>query len=348
LAAASRKVGRGLPFAQCLATANVLQFSASIDPDRRLDVMTSFARIRSVLGIAPVLAVVAWAYWPTLAAMADKWSSDAQYSHGFLVPAFAVFLLWHRRRLIPSTDVGARARVLGLLLVVAAVALHLVSAYYFFDALGMISLLPLLAGICCCWGGAPALRWAWPAIGFLVFMLPLPYRVEGALSHPLQRLATVCSTYVLQTLGFAAVSEGNVIILDNARIGVVEACNGLGMLVTFFAMTTAAVLVIRRHWLEKLLLIPTAIPIAVIANVIRITVTGMLHALVGTEIADRVFHDLAGWLMMPLAVVLLWLEIRLLGLLLQDPEPDGVPVIGLGVPVTPAARLEPVGAGKAI
>src|SRR5262249_35685267 len=154
----------------------------------------------------------------------------------------------------------------------------------------------------------PVLRWSWPAIAFLVFMLPLPFRVEVALSHPLQRVATYLSTYALQTLGFAAVSEGNIIILDNVRIGVVEACNGLGMLVTFVAMTTATVLIVRRSWIETVLILLSAIPIALLANVLRITTTGILHAEVGGQIGDIVFHDLAGWLMMPIALCLLWLE----------------------------------------
>src|SRR5205085_3020112 len=140
---------------------------------------------------------------------------------------------------------------------------------------------PVLAGTCVCLGGRPALWWAWPAIAFLMFMLPLPYRAELALSHPLQSFATFCSTYSLQTLGFAAVSEGNVIILDNTRIGVVEACNGLGMLVTFFAMTTGTVLIVRRSLIEMLVIIVSAVPIALIANVTRITGTSILHVLVG-------------------------------------------------------------------
>jgi exosortase len=297
--------------------------------------------MRYPIGLAVFGAVLLWAYWPTLGAMAEKWSTDPQYSHGFLVPAFAAYLLWHRRRLLPEPVTPPSTW--GLVLIGCGVALNLAGAYVFFDWLDMVSLLPVLAGFCLCYGGRPVLRWAAPSIGFLVFMLPLPYRLEVALSHPLQRLATLSSTYVLQTLGFAAVSEGNIIILDDARIGVVEACNGLGMLVTFFAMTTATVLVVRRSLLETLLIVLSAVPIAIIANVVRITLTGILHAKVGSEAADVVFHDLAGWLMMPLALGLLWAEMRLLALLLLEPEPDDLPVVGLGV----AARPKPaVRAGR--
>jgi exosortase len=286
-----------------------------------------------------------WAYWSTLTAMAEKWSTDAQYSHGFIVPAFAVFLLWHRRRML--SDALSPPSRWGLPLVASGLAVHFAGAYLYFDSLSMVSLLVVLAGLFFTCGGGPMLRWALPSIAFLVFMLPLPFSVESALSHPLRRFATYLSTYTLQTIGFAAVSEGNVIILDNARIGVVEACNGLGMLVTFFAMTTAAVLVVRRTLLESLLVVASAIPIALIANVIRITVTGILHVEVGGQVADIVFHDLAGWLMMPVALCLLWVEFRVLAWVLIEPEPDGLPVLGLGVPARPSGKAEavhPVGA----
>src|SRR5262249_38051277 len=94
--------------------------------------------------------------------------------------------------------------------------------------------------------------------------------------------------------------------------GVVEACNGLGMLVLFFAIATAVAILIRRSFVEKAIIIASAAPIAVVANVIRITVTGLLHVTVGGEGANRFFHDFAGWLMMPVALGLLWLELHLM------------------------------------
>src|SRR5438552_2908013 len=131
--------------------------------------MALAARSRYLLGLPVVGAVLLWAYWPTLFAMADKWSTDPQYSHGFLVPAFAGYLLWHRRRLLPS-PLAASSRW-GMVLILFGIGLHLAGAYFFFDTLSMLSLLPMLAGICVCVGGRPALRWAWPSIAFLVFML---------------------------------------------------------------------------------------------------------------------------------------------------------------------------------
>jgi exosortase len=159
--------------------------------------------------------------------------------------------------------------------------------------------------------GWPGLGLLWPALAFLLFMVPLPFRLEVALAHPLQRIATLISTLALQTLGFAAFSEGNTIRMGAIRIGVVEACSGLSMLMIFFALCTAVAMLTRRPIWERLLVVASAVPIALLANILRIVVTGVLHKVVGKEMADFVFHDLAGWLMMPLALGMLWLGYRL-------------------------------------
>ncbi len=208
-----------------------------------------FTVFQVALAVATFAMAFVWAYGPTAAVMADKWATDPQYSHGFLVPVFAAYLLWHRRQLFPKTP--TTVGVAGMIAMGCGVALHLTGAYLYIDALSALSVVPLLIALCLLCGGWGTLRWAWPSIGFLLFMLPLPFRLEIALSHPLQRLATLCGTYCLQTMGLAVVAEGNIIIMENARIGVVEACNGLGMLVTFFAMTVGTVLLVRRSFIEK-------------------------------------------------------------------------------------------------
>ena len=272
-----------------------------------------------MIGLLLLAPLLLWAYWGGLCNVAERWSTDPQYSHGYLVVAFALVLLWLRRDRLAG--VVARPTWWGVPLLAVGTFLHLAGAYLYYDWVDVASLIPSLAGLCLALAGWGVLRWAWPAVAFLGFMLPLPYRLEVALAYPLQRLATLGSTYLLQTLGFATVAEGNVIVMDEVRIGVVQACNGLGMLLTFFALATAVAMVQRRPVLDKVFIVLSALPIAVLANLIRITATGVLHATVGTEIADLVFHDLAGWVMMPLALGMLWIELWGLSRLLVEPPP---------------------------
>ena len=303
-------------------------------------VLSPRLRLAPLAPLALTLAALLWAFWPTLLDLAQTWSTNPQYSHGFLVPVFAGFLLWLRR---DRLDLAAlKPSWWGLPLVAAGIALRLFATYKYYVSLEAVGLMPCVAGLVLLLGGRAAWRWAWPAVLFLGFMIPLPYSLATALSGPLQRLATVTSTYVMQTLGLPALAEGNVILLDDHQIGIVEACSGLRMLVVFFALATAVVLVIGRPLLDRLLIIASAIPIALVSNIIRVTATGVMHEMGQSELANTFFHDVAGWLMMPLALGMLWIELKLLALLIIE-VPAGV------VPPAPASRRAgPAARGPAV
>jgi exosortase len=288
-----------------------------------------------------VLALV-WAYWTTLGDMAQRWARDPQYSHGYLVPGFAVLLLCLRRRQLAGDVAGSW---LGWPVLVLGLALRLVGAFFYFVWLDDVSLLPCLAGLFLLFGGRTGLRWAWPAVAFLLFMVPLPHRVSVSMAAPLQDFATTTSTFLLQTLGFPALAEGHIIRLNEVEIGIVEACSGLRMLVIFFALSTGVALVIRRALWEKLVLVFSAVPIALAVNVVRITVTGILHETVGSEWANAVFHDLAGWLMMPLALAALGLELHLLNRLFLEPV-GGRALSGVGLRPPATGRAAPAVPGQ--
>jgi exosortase len=186
----------------------------------------------------------------------------------------------------------------------------------------LVSLIPCLAACCLAVGGWPLLRWAGPSIGFVLFMMPLPFSVETAISGPLRRVSTLASAFLLQTLGFPAVAEQNIILVDEVQIGVVEACSGVGMIITLFALTTTAAYFCERPPWQKAVIVASTVPIAVFANVLRITLTGVLYELASSDAADLFYHDLAGWIMMPVALVLLWLEFKLLANLFVEVQID--------------------------
>jgi exosortase len=203
------------------------------------------------------------------------------------------------------------------------------------EPLDAISLLPTAFGLVLLAGGWSVLAWSWPAVAFLAFMMPLPFSLEITLAQPLRGLATTMSTYALQTLGCPAIAEGNIIIIDDIQLGVEEACSGLGMLMTFFALATALAMIVQAPLTDRLILVASAIPIAVCVNVIRITATGVAYHLAGRDssVAQMIYHDLAGWLMMPLALAMLWVELKFLAnLLVEEPELAPTPFVqGLGI-----------------
>ncbi|MBI1832742.1 MAG: exosortase/archaeosortase family protein, partial [Planctomycetes bacterium] len=302
----------------------------------------------AVLGLA-----VLWTYWTTLAKLAWRWSEDPQYSHGYLVPAFALYLLWLRRDQIATRLWTGNA--LGLALLGLAAGLRLAGARFHLEYLDQISLLPCVSGLFMLAGSWPAFFWSWPAVAFLAFMVPLPHNVSLALSAPMQSFATTVSTFCLQVIGLPAVAEGNVILLNEIELGIVEACSGLRMLVVFFALSTGVAILIAKPLWEKLVVAGSAIPIALASNVLRITITGVFYDSFGANFGGAFFHDLAGWLMMPLGLIFLGIELWILSTLLieRSTEPalatstslqrvDAAPLGLYASEPAPVSKAEPV------
>lgn len=266
--------------------------------------------------LAVILAVMALAYWRAMWMLTHIWRQP-DYSHGYLVPFFAALLLWVRRDLYQPARM--RGSWWGVPLIGAAALLYVAAEILGMKLIGVFSLIPCIAGVVLICGGWSMLRWTWPAILCLGFMIPLPLSMEVMATAPLRRIGTIASTYLLQTFGLGAVAEGNVITLSEHQIGVAEACSGLRMLMSSAALAYGLAFIIQRPLWERLIILLSAIPIALATNVFRIVLTGLCYEFAGAELAEKVFHDFAGWLMMPMAIGLLWLLMAILSRLVIEP-----------------------------
>jgi len=251
---------------------------------------------------------------------------NPKYSHGWLVPVFTAILLWLRYEPFGPVTIGARWA--GVALLAGGVGLRCLATYYPSHVLEMDSFVPAVMGVFLLVGGWKTLRWAGPAIAFLIFMFPLPGFLDARLLGPLQKVATLSSTYLLQTMGIPSYSEGNRIVIGEVELGVVEACSGLRMLTIFAALAVAITLVTERPLWERIVIILSAVPIALASNIIRITVTALLYLTVGPDLVERVFHDLDGLFMVPLALGLLYIEFQILSNLVIDDSAAGPLQIG--------------------
>jgi exosortase len=254
--------------------------------------------------------------------VADAWEQP-EYSHGYLIPLFAAVLLWLQREPFEET-VPAWHRWCGVGLVCLGIAMRLFGARNVLFTVDYVSFIPCLLGIFVMVGGLNVLRWAGMPIAFLVFMIPLPGFMRDNLLRPLQDWATKASVYALQTLGVEVYNEGTTMYLELRAMNVEEACSGLRMLTIFLALAVAiAMIVTTRPWWERLIIVASAVPIALMVNAIRITITGLLYSLnVNDEFAEMVFHDFAGWIMMPLALGFLYLELHILSQLFIGVSPS--------------------------
>jgi exosortase len=294
------------------------------DPSQRMPLL--------ILGGLVVLLVLA--YWDMFTITSGEWS-DPLYSHGWIVPVFALGLMWIRWE--PFGPVPAAERWLGLLLLAGGLSFRLVGTYFSSNPIDQLSFLPSIFGVFMLVGGFNVIRWAGPALGFLVLMFPLPSFLERAIHLRLQTLASMASTFVLQTMGIAAYRQGNVINIAglDMPLTVAEACSGLRMLTIFVALAVAMVFLVERPWWDKLIILLSSVPIALIVNIIRITVTGLAYLWFGqdSEFVKKLAHDYAGYFMMPMALGLLWIELQILE--------------RLTIPVE-TAQLRPIGGGRGV
>jgi exosortase len=259
-----------------------------------------------------LVGAIVLAYWNMLAFTASYWNKGL-YSHGWIVPLIAGYLFWIRKRRL--TEVPDIDRWVGVGLLAASLGLRVWASYYDYNNPERASFIGALLACTLIAGGRSMLKWSWPAILFLCFMYPLPSVLENTLLMKLQTAATIMSTVVLQTLGIAAARAGNVISIDTIEdLTVAEACSGLRMLTIFGAMSVALVMIIDRPWWDKLVILLSAVPIALVSNMVRIVTTGLLLMAFGqkTPWLDQIIHDWAGFAMMPVGLGLLWVELAIL------------------------------------
>ncbi|RIK74952.1 MAG: exosortase [Planctomycetota bacterium] len=260
-----------------------------------------------------LIAAIVLAYENMIRFTATYWAKD-MYSHGYIVPLFAAYLFWVRRR--PLVDAEPIERWAGVALAAASLGFRVYAAYYDYNNFERLSFLGAVLSVCLIVGGKRMLRWAGPALGFLVFMFPFPAVLENTMLVELQHWASAMSTWVLQTLGISAARQGNTISIDTLAtpLEVAEACSGLRMLTIFGAMSVAMVMIIDRPWWDKLVILLSAVPIALASNVIRIVTTALLYLAFGQETPwlNQIIHDWAGFAMMPIGLGLLWIELAIL------------------------------------
>jgi exosortase len=255
------------------------------------------------------------------------------YNHGFLIPILAGFLLWLRRQ--PFAPASTGEIWAGSILIIVATLARVAASFYVMFTLDRLSFLVCLFGVFLIVGGLRALRWAAPPIAFMVFMFPWPGFMTDHIMRPLQTLATIISTYSLQTMGIDAFRDGNRILLENAEANVAEQCSGLRMLTIFIAMSIALAMISahRPIWERIFIVFPSSPAIALVVNSIRITLYAVFLSLgYDEDSVQRVFHDAAGLVMMPMALGLLFLEVHLLSrIVIEDEAPAFSPGFGQNV-----------------
>jgi exosortase len=263
-----------------------------------------------------VLLAFFWSYRQGLVELWHVWCRSDEYSSGFLVPFLAAYVLWSKRDDITRPRI--KPAMAGALAFGAAQAFRLFGLYYMYGSAERLSIILSIAALVVLLFGWQLFRKVSPVLIFLFLMLPLPNRLQAAVALPLQHLATTSAVFCLETIGYEVLQEGNLIHIGQATIAVSEACNGLRMITAFFVISGLVVLLVKRDWWEKLIVLVSSIPVALLCNTCRLTITSLAFTVLSGEQWEKVFHDFGGYAMMPLALMIvvaeLWLLARLTSL----------------------------------
>lgn len=250
-----------------------------------------------------LLALLVALYAGIIPEMVREWSQNENNSHGFIIPLIAAYFLWQRRGRLLDAPVAPNAAGL-LVLVLGGLMLslgYLATEYFTMRA----SLIVILAGLTLALFGTQTFRVVAFPLFFLVFMIPIPMVIYNAVAFPLKLLVSNVSVWVLKAVGVVVLREGNIIMLPDMVLEVADACSGIRSLVSLLALGMAYAVVLPLRTGHRIALVLSAIPIAIVANIIRVIVTGLLVEYVSPDAARGFFHEFAGMAVFAFALALL-------------------------------------------
>lgn len=262
------------------------------------------------LPYAIVAALLVAIYYRIAGKLVYDWYTIPDYSHGFLVPVFAGYLIWDKRRKLSATPVHQTWR--GLPLIVCAIILLILGVYGVELFTTRMSFILLMGGLIWTFYGGRMLRELRFPLLVLILAIPIPAIIFNHITFPLQLLASRIASDILPILGVPVLQEGNVIQLPVMKLEVAEACSGIRSLMSLFALAIFYGYFLERSTRRRTILALASIPIAVAANVVRIVGTGLCVQYWDPDKALGFFHEFSGWVMFVISLCCLYLVHKLM------------------------------------
>jgi exosortase len=261
----------------------------------------------SKLAVFGVLILIC--YGPILLRLGDQWTYDADMGHGFFVPAVAGYIVWRKRDELAMTKPQPNAW--GLLIVLWGALQMIVGVLGSELFTSRTAFVITLIGAVFTLGGGPFLRKLLFPLLLLFLMIPIPGVVYNELTFPLQMLASRLAAGALSLIGIPVLRDGNILELPNGRLSVVEACSGIRSLLSLtFLSLVYGYFFEKKTWMRATLFLAT-IPVAILANSSRVTITGILYEL-RPDLAEGFFHESTGLVIFFVAAVILFAVHQLL------------------------------------
>ena len=263
--------------------------------------------VHSYVKMAIIGGLFVYLFYNEIETIVGKWLTDSSWSHGFLIPLFSLYFIDQAKGKI--LNLQTKPNYLGLFFLICGIVFYPLNIVHFqygyFRPLDMIA---TLGAVVLFLGGWSLIRYTWLPIAFLVFAVPLPTRYYVSLTMPMQKLAAQVTTVLLNLVGEMEATVSGVVIdvvykgqKLEPPLNVAEACSGMRLLMAFLALGVAMAYLHYRPIWQRIVLVASTIPIAILCNIVRVTITGFIYILVNPKYAQGIYHDLLGMAMLPLA-----------------------------------------------
>jgi len=284
----------------------------------------------SWIKVALLTGLFVWMNFWQIRVLVGTWLHDANWAHGFVIPLFGLYLLYNRRDELARAH--RRVCLWGLPIMVFAIILSFLGFYpigtYF---ISHVCIILMLFGLVLYLGGPQIIRITWLPILFLIFAMPIPDMAYNRIAVPLQEFAAKGTAILLRLFGVQiSVDASSLQVISRTgqwhQLTVAEACSGIRSLMAFMALAVAwAYLEYRPVW-QRIIIVGSAIPIVILANVMRVTITSVMYVVDKPQLGQDFMHEFVGLLMLIPAAGMLWLLSYLLNSIFvevdEDDEPD--------------------------
>jgi exosortase len=262
-------------------------------------------RMQATLSVVVLAGLVLHIYYPVLTKLIIDWWQIPDFSHGFLIPPFAGYLIWRRRDALRKLP--ACPSWLGVGVVILALLTLLLGVYGAELFLSRLSLVILLAGLTLTFAGLQHFKRLIFVFLLLLLAIPIPAILFNQITFPLQLLSSKAAAALLPLLGIPVLRDGNIIQLPSMKLEVAEACSGIRSLVSLLTVSILYGYFLERSNVRRILLAAASVPIAITANAARIVGTGLCVQYWDPERAEGFFHLFSGWLIFVISLGMLYL-----------------------------------------
>lgn len=242
-------------------------------------------------------------YLPFLQKLVADWGTNDDYSHGYFIPVLTIYFIYAIRAEL--REIAITPNNFGIVVIAAGLTQLIIAKIGSEFFLQRTSLIIVLLGLVLFLLGWQYFKKLSVPIGYLLFMVPLPAIVWNKIAFPMQLFASAITEKVVYSLGIPIFREGNVLHLAQTTLEVVAACSGLRSLVTMFALSGALALLSPLSGRKKIMLFISALPIAIFANICRLTFTALLATKMGSDAAQGFLHEFSGIMVFLLGLSLL-------------------------------------------